>query len=231
MQAVVGAAALIAAVYGLVTGSRKGMPLFYRIVTYAFACYALGTVYDALKAIIAGTGTLPELTLELAADGSAAMPFSAGPDGFSIGIVGYAGMFFFLFSSYFGALDSLADGRERAYRRYRLAALWAPALIVCEAVALSMLSGPNAYACVALVPVAATAYYAVKHLVMPDVEMGIIRVMRPYNGCILVICLLQPLVLMDGGASALGIVACAVTALATLASLPLTRSGVSKWFR
>ena len=231
MQAVVGAAALIAAVYGLVTGSKKGTPLFYRIVTYAFACYALGTVYDALRMLIAETGALPGLTSGLSAGGSSAMSFAAGSGGFSIGLVGYAGMFFFLFSSYFGALDSLADGRERAYRRYRLAALWAPACIVCEAVALSAFFSPHVFACIALIPVAATAYYAAKHLVMPDVEMGIIRVMRPYNGCILAICLLQPLVLMDGGVSALGIVACAVTALAALASLPSARSGVSKWFR
>ena len=87
------------------------------------------------------------------------------------------------------------------------------------------------FTCVALVPVAATVYFAAKHLIMPDVEMGIIRVMRPYNGCVLAICLLQPLVLMGGGVPVLGIVACAATALATLASLPLARMGVGKWFR
>lgn len=219
MQSLVGIAALLAAAWGIAVGRSASTPLFFRIVTYGLACYALGTGYELLRdAVIAG-GAL----------GSDALG-SLSATGFSIGLVGRAGAFFFLFSSYFGALDSLADGREPGLARYRLGALAAPAAVVGLGAWLSALLGLRPVALLALVPVAATSYYALKHLVMPDVEMGIIRVMRPYNACVLLICLLQPVTLLGADLGLAHGAACALAAAAVLAVMPLARNGVSKWF-
>ncbi len=43
-----------------------------------------------------------------------------------MGILGYMGTYFFLLSSYYGAINRLADGGEARYRGYRLAAASGP---------------------------------------------------------------------------------------------------------
>lgn len=236
MQAsvIIGAAALVAALYGAWHDRTAGTPLFFRIVTFGVACYALSTCYDALKDLIVATDSLPALALQqgsvLARPAESAMPLVTGAAGFSIGLVGYAGMFFFIFSSYFGALDSLADGGERRLRAYRWRALAAPLALAAIAGALSSVAGIEPFALAALIPAAGTSYFAAKHLIMPDIEMGIIRVMRPYNACMLALCMLQPAVLLlSGGIGHLA--ACVLAAAATLAVLPLAAMGVRKWFQ
>lgn len=234
MQALIGAAALISTVFGLVQGTKHGIPLFFRIVTYGFACYAVGTLYDILRTLLVDTGALPALALKqlAAAPSESVMPLVTGQAGFSVGLIGYAGAFFFLFSSYVGALDTLADGREPELSPYRMGSLAAPVLITVEgALLLPGARDATLPAAIALIPVALTSYFAAKHLVLPDVEMGIIRVMRPYNACVLTMCILQPVVLLAQTGSAAHAVACLLTAAAVLAALPLARTGVAKWFR
>lgn len=236
MQALVGIAALLAFSYGLARGLRPATPLFFRIVTFGFGCYALGAGYDALLIALIDANALPELALiqgTFPLQGAEATSLLAAGGEFSIGLLGYAGLFFFLGSSYYGALDSLADGREPAYRPYRAASLLAPAAIGAMAGALCASGTLSPLAAVALLPVAFTAYFAAKHLVIPDVEFGIIRVMRPYNACILALCLAQPAALITPGDSLthlLHFAALAVTALTILAALPLAHRGVAKWF-
>lgn len=192
-----------ACIYGIVTGLRPKIPLFYKIVVYGFGSYFLASVYSILF-----TALFPENT------------------GFHAGYLGYVGTFFFLFSSYFGALDRLADGRETAYRIYRITAL-IPAFFI-------LICGNGLWGRVLLIPAAGTAYFACKHLTLPDVDMGIIRVMRPYNTIILLFCLIQPFMmeLAVGGYSE-SIPNAFLTflnlALAALA-LPVARMGVRKWF-
>ncbi len=47
-----------------------------------------------------------------------------------MGILGYMGTYFFLLSSYYGAINRLADGGEARYRGYRLAAASGPILVL-----------------------------------------------------------------------------------------------------
>lgn len=193
----------LACLYGLISGGRPRTPLFYKIVVYAFGSYFLGSAYSILFTVL--------------------VPNAAG---FHAGYMGYVGTFFFLFSSYFGALDRLADGREAAYRIYRIVALVPPVVI--------LVCGQSFWNRILLIPVAGTAYFACKHLILPDVEMGIIRVMRFYNGCILLFCLIQPFtseLAVDAYAKSFANQILAVLNLVLVAlALPTARRGVQKWF-
>lgn len=193
----------LACIYGIFTSLRPKTPLFYKIVTYGFGSYFLGTAYSILY-----TTLVPEHT------------------GFHAGYLGYVGTFFFLFSSYFGALDRLADGREAAYRIHRIVSLVPSFLIV--------ICGGTLWKHLLLLPVAATSYFACKHLILPDIDMGIIRVMRPYNGLILLLCLLQPFTMELGVGSYFQSVPIPFLAFLNLIlvalSLPVARKGVQKWF-
>ncbi len=197
-------AALIAVLFGLATAFQAKTPLFYKIVVYGFCCYLLSAVYDALFFLFFGCVTV-----------------------FHAGYLGYAGTFFFLFSSYFGALDRLADGHEPRYRNYRLAAFAPSAAILI----LSILAVRRVALVLILIPVAATAYYACKHLILPDVEMGIIRVMRPYNALILLFCLIQPFAVCGLLQSAnVSLFVVIVNGILVAAAVPVARIGVRKWF-
>lgn len=194
------------AVYGLITSMKPKTPLFYRIVVYGFGSYFFGITYSLLyQKIVSGQAS------------------------FHAGYLGYAGTFFFLFSSYFGALDRLADGREKEYRIYRVAAL-VPVVCIFVAGIYRYLEGGGLIKQLLLLPVAGTAYFSCKHLLLPDVEMGIIRSMRLYNAIILIWCLIQPfaieLLLGNSHNTVIGV----MNTLIIAAALPLARAGVKKWF-
>lgn len=199
-------AAAAAGIYGLCTSFRPKTPLFYKIVTYGIGSYLLGVVYSLLYTELVG-GTL----------------------GFHVGYLGYMGTYFFLFSSYFGALDRLADGHEKQYRVYRVAALLPALIIVCAGVRLCW-NGGSLFRFLLLLPAAGTAYFSCKHLILPDVEMGIIRVMRPYNVIVTAWCLLQPFMLGMTGETPYGWILAAANGLLVMLTLPIARKGVRQWF-
>ena len=93
------------------------------------------------------------------------------PEGFHVGILGYMGTYFFLLSSYYGALiNRLADGGEARYRGYRLAAASGPLLVLVLLCPLGADPGDGACLTYALPvsPIAPTLYFSIKHLILPD---------------------------------------------------------------
>lgn len=178
-------AALVSVCLGVVLCTRRKQPLFFKILLFAAASYLLGALFEGCWELIYGNA----------------------PGGFHVGCLGYVGMWFFLFSSYFGAIDRLADGGEPMYLPYRLAALAAPLAVL-----------------------GLTLYFALKHLLLPDVETGIIRVMRPYNALVILLGLGQTAMLFPGlPGTAQPVVTLLVCVLLT-AMLPTAEMGVRKWF-
>lgn len=200
------AGAAFSVIYGLFTVFRPKTPLFYKIVVYGFGSYFLAVGYSLLYRTLI-----------------------SGAEGFHAGYLGYAGLFFFLFSSYFGALDRLADGGEAEYGKYRRTALL-PAIVVLLAGIWKFFHGGNLFEQIMLLPVAGTAYFACKHLIMPDVEMGIIRVMRPYNAVILLLCLIQPFSMIAVVDAVYIPVAAILNTMLVILALPLADRGCHKWF-
>ena len=84
-------AALVSVCLGVVLCTRRKQPLFFKILLFAAASYLLGALFEGCWELIYGNA----------------------PGGFHIGCLGYVGMWFFLFSSYFGAID-----RRRWPRRW-----------------------------------------------------------------------------------------------------------------
>ena len=204
------AAALVSLILGGVLCARRKQPLFFKILLFAIAGYFLGALFE----------------------GGWVLVYGAAPEGFHVGYLGYVGMWFFLFSSYFGAIDRLADGGERVYLPYRLAALAAPVAVL--GLTVWSVTGRGAAASLPLlllvIPMGMTLYFALKHLLLPDVEMGIIRVMRPYNALVILLGLGQAALLFPGlPAGAQPAVTLLVGAL-LIAMLPTAEMGVRKWY-
>ncbi len=202
-------AALLSVLLGVTACIRRKQPLFFKILLFGCASYLVGAVFEACFTLVYGQP----------------------PAGFHVGYLGYAGAYFFLLSAYFGAINRLADGGEPRYRRHRLGALAGTLALAGATVWSVMQSGLSALpSLLLLMPISLTLYFALKLLILPDVEMGIIRVMRPYNACIISLCLCEAL----GRSAQIPLWAqtaaqCAVCLLLVL-SLPLAQKGVRKWY-
>lgn len=204
------AGAAAALLYGLCTAFRKKTPLYYKIVFFAMASCFLGLGYCALAQLL----------------------WPQGLQGFHVGYFGSMGMYFFLYSSYYGAINSLADDGTREFHRYRVAAFLVAALTAVSAgTGIWVLgTGQRLLSTLVLIPVVATVYFSVKHLIFPDVEMGIIAAMRPFNAMVSALCLLQAadLCLPAGGTGAWLRAVC--MAILLMFCLPVARRGVQRWF-
>ena len=91
-----------------------------------------------------------------------ALVYGHEPEGFHVGILGYMGTYFFLLSSYYGAINRLADGGEARYRGYRLAAASGPLLVLVLLAHSVRTLGDGACLTYALLclPIAPTLYFS-----------------------------------------------------------------------
>lgn len=201
---------LAAVVYGMIACARRKQPLFFKILLYGLVSYLVGTLFVACYSLV----------------------YKMPPTGFHVGYFGHVGAYFFLLSSYYGAMDRLADGGEDKYRVYRRGAIIAP-LIPLGMLLYSIVKigfGLNLPFILLTVPMGLTLYFALKHLILPDVELGIIRVMRSYNICVILFCIFEILSQFPLFSQVLRDVALAVSCIFLLALLPLAEKGVRKWF-
>ena len=189
--------AIIASAYGGYTAIRHKAPLFYTILCLAMISCLMGCVYSVLYDVL----------------------WISGDTGFHVGYLGFAGMFFFLFSSYYGAIDSLADGGEPALHTYRILAGGVALVHFAVSVCGVALLHKGWWLLVLIVPMSGTLYFAVKHLLIPDVEMGIIRVLRPYNALVCVLCVGMMLFVLTGGISGLYTACSVVCAVLLIVSI------------
>lgn len=205
------AVSLLCVLYGALSCVRRKQPLFFKILLYAMASYLLGTLFTAGFVLVYGNE----------------------PQGFHVGFLGRTGFYFFLLSSYYGAIDRLADGGEPRYRSCRLLSAAGPVLILVLLVCSIRQSGLKASVSLLIpaVPMGLTLYFALKHLILPDVDLGIIQVMRPYNACVTAFCAVQACArapVFSGTQVHTGLLF--VSCILMLALLPMAEMGVRKWF-
>ena len=210
---------LVAAIWGAVISFGKKSALFLQIVACGLGCMALGNVFAFALQLTAPEDVLRDLT-----------------EGFHIGLLGIFGMFAFLFSASFGQIDGLGDDRSEVLQEYRLIALSAPVGVIVLLI-LMLTSGigwqKQAMYGVLFLPAILASYYNLKHLIIPDVEDGILAAIRKYNFTTM---LLTALVMASfvvkfyGLTLAYGIVSilCGVCALFVLW---FAKDGTERWLR
>ena len=156
-----------AAIWGITVSFKKRGALFLQIVAFGLGCMALGNIFVFALNITAPESALESLT-----------------SGFNIGLLGIFGMFAFIFSASYGQIDGLGDDKSKELRKYRLLALIAPAINLLLLVGI-VFSGIEAHMqiiySVLFLPAILASYYNLKHLIIPDVELGILASIRKYN--------------------------------------------------
>ena len=163
INSVVCACALAGLVIGLVSFFKKKQPLYSQLVTLAIGCAFLGRLYNIV--VIICDGALPRT--------------------FNTGVLATIAFFMFIFSANYGEMDSLCEKKLPGNRKYSFIALAAPFLLEAEAIAVIAFSRQSivlrlTYAAV-LTFMMLAAYFNLKHLLIRDVEDGIIKSIRGYN--------------------------------------------------
>ena len=162
------ASTLFSLIYGLLNFFKKGKPLFLQSLTMAMASYFLSVTYHLCQTFTS----------------------EAILDSFTPAYLGRIGFFMFFITASYGQLDRIVDDRSPKMKPARLIALIAP---ICAA----LLYIPNYYAtspyftkisyALIWIPATISVYFSLKHAIIPDLDFGFIKAIKPYN--IFVLCL------------------------------------------
>ena len=162
-------ATLFSLVYGLKHFFKKGKPLFLQTITMAMGCHALGSIYHLCQTLTS------DVLIE----------------GFTPAYLGRIGFFLFIITASYGQMDRIVDDGSTKMKPSRYIALLAP---ICAA----LLYIPNyiievvpiqtkiVYALI-WIPAVVAVYFNLKHAIIPNMDFGFIKAIKPYN--ILILCL------------------------------------------
>ena len=166
MLSYVNTAVLIAAfIYGVVNVLVKKGASYFKFYVCAVGCYALAELLRLTYYLCYGEQA--ELT--------------------GMFSIGYFGCFLFALSACRKPFDSIVDDRSKTFRKYRVAAIFAPAIIVVLTffsyfpVRASLSDRAVAVIVLLSLPKLAASYYNFKHLIMPDMGYGFIKNVRLCN--------------------------------------------------
>ena len=206
-------ATVFSLIYGLKFFFRKGKPLCLQSLTMAMASHALGSIYHLCQTLT--TENLVE--------------------GFTPAYLGHIGFFLFIITASYGQLDRIVDDGSSKMRPARLIALSAP---VCAI----LLYSPNAliedvpmatkivYAFV-WIPAIISVYFNLKHALVPDLDFGFIKAIKPYNIFVLSLSFCELLCLTAWDYFyPLPMAVCAIVfGILCVCTMIAARKGVEKW--
>ena len=162
-------ATLFSFIYGLHKFFKKGKPLFLQSITMAMGSHALGTIYHLCL-------TLTNETVL---------------DGFTPAYLGRIGFFLFFIAASYGQMDRIVDDGSKKIRPARLIALLAPVgailLYLPNALMEDLPLATKISVSLVWIPAVFSLYYNLKHSIIPDLDFGFIKAIKPYN--ILATCL------------------------------------------
>ena len=207
------AATIFSLVYGLKYFFKKGKPLCVQSVTMAMASHALGTIY--------------QLCLTLTSDNVI--------EGFTPAYLGRIGFFLFILTAGYGQLDKIVDDGSSKMRYARILALIAPLLAallyIPNALIQDVATATKVVYALVWIPGIISVYFNLKHIIIPDLDFGFIKAIKPYNFFVLLLSFSELLcltswnyyhpILMIGAAIAFSAF-CICTMVAA-------RKGVEKW--
>lgn len=155
--------ACIGLIYGLTAMYRKKQPLYFKLMVFPIACQVFSRAFYTITLLCYG---------EL-------------PSTFNIGFLGFATFFLFLYFPNVGTIDNLVDEKKERFTKYRMLPIIVPTLELAVAIVAFFFDYaqlPVRIFFIILTLFAGLAgYFNMKHLIIPDVEDGIINSLRRFN--------------------------------------------------
>lgn len=199
-------------IYGVVTSIKKKQPLYYIMIVASVGTTAFSRLLEVIYMWITDEYF----------------------NGFHIGILGTIGTFLFIFTANYGTMDTIGDGRSKRLRKYRIIALAAPLTIASFFVPIALsnanLATKLSFGAIYIVMMA-SSYFNLKHLILPDVDYGIIKCIRGYNFLMLSYSLLfamERIALVYNQGILLYVVS-SLIAIDSFLIIPVLKKGASRW--
>ncbi len=203
---------LIGSVYGFCQFFRPKKAVYLQLITSGVGCILFARLFQFIH---------------LAAKGDIR-------DGFNIGMIGVIASFLFFLTANYGQIDGLVDDRSKAFRSTRIRALIVPAaILIIYAVFFFLVDSTELRIVVGVVTfiIMLCTYYNYKHVIIFDVELGIVRPLKKYNALVIAYAVFSMVEFIGLYAHImpLYIVACAGIGIAAILLLPVLKGGVDKW--
>jgi hypothetical protein len=156
-------ATLVSLIYGLKYFFKKRKPIFLQSLTMAMASHALGSVYHLCQSLTSETVV----------------------DGFTPAYLGRIGFFLFIITASYGQLDKIVDDGSSKMRPARFIGLIASLVVVLLYIPNFLINDVTTatkvvYAMVWL-PAIISVYFNLKHAIIPNMDFGFIKAIKPYN--------------------------------------------------
>ena len=206
--------ALIGVVFS-VRGLTKNGPLFFKMVCWAVICAFFARLFHF----------------------SVLMLFNEYDMNINMGTMGVFGSILFFLSANYGQIDGLVDDGSRKAIKARIIALIAPLLLIAiygyyfmiyhELWPLSMLINVG----IVVLIVLPCSYFSLKHLIIYDVEGGIVKSMRLFNllAFIYELMVVAEWITMHMGYFDEYVGSLVVQGIVLLVIVPVAKMGVKKW--
>ena len=199
--------------YGLFRFFRDESALYVRMIIFSIGSAMLGRLFETLQYLVNGQ-------IET---------------GFQVGMLGTVGCFMFLFSANYGQMDSIVDDHSKQFRKTRIISLAAPLVTIAFWLVIVAAKGFNSTTIILGIEtlfIAQAAYFHLKHLIIKDIEYGLIKSIRGYNLIALIyalLCMLEMLVKSFALPDFCIIIVYILQCLVMLAFVPILERGVKKW--
>lgn len=156
--------ALFAFIYGFRRFFKKGVALYLQSITMAMGCHALGSAYHVCQTLT--------VTSEL--------------EGFTPAYLGHIGFFLFFIAASYGQMDRIVDDGSPELRSSRLIALAAPVAaialyVVCLTAVREVGIKTTLTYLLVWMPACVSLYFNFKHAIIPDLDFGFVKAIKPYN--------------------------------------------------
>lgn len=205
--------ALAGFIYGVHIYFKPRQPLYLQMVTIALGCASLGRLYHA--AVLVCDGDIPRT--------------------FNTGVLAVIGCFLFFFSANYGQMDSLCDMEDQRNQKVRLLALIVPVILLSAAVFVLLAKNEGFVyrisAAAEIFVIMLASYYNSKHLMIHDVEAGILGSIRGYNllALLLEVLYTAEIVLDTNNLLILKSIVLVIMSAVFLLLMPVLRKGGKKW--
>ena len=153
----------VALFYGIYMAIKRKLPLYFQLSVASVACLLLGYIFDICEYLI--NGFLGETYI--------------------IGYLGSIGSFLFLLTASLGYMDGIIDDKTPQMKKFRYialigpvfaAALWIPNILAPDVSVLTKVMYSILW-----IPAIFSSYFNLKHAIIPDMDFGFVKAIRPFN--------------------------------------------------
>lgn len=197
--------------FGIVSCFRWRHPLYLQIITGGFICCFFGQLFLVCRYIFT----------------------SQSPYNFSIATLSFAGFYFFIFSAEYGALDTLVDNKkDKSIRLHKGISYIAPITVIVLSTIAFILGENLLELVIEAVPMVFASYFILKHIIIPDIDLGFTKPLREYYLLVMAFLVLGFLVKIFAqlGLNNVEPIVGVIRGVILLYMMPAAVRGVSKWY-